>query len=115
MLLPAVFRRNAEAVSADGFRKARWRFNHKDQPGKEAQRVGGDMRCDIGPEEQRQGMVHQIDKQRSIDEIGHAAGLKIKQPVAQRKDHIHHPQAQQHGNDALGFIHPRIAAAVALI
>ena len=37
--------------------------HYKHQSGKEAQRVRGDMRRDVSPEEQRQRVMHQIDKQ----------------------------------------------------
>jgi hypothetical protein len=40
------------------------------------------MRRDVSPEEQRQRVMHQINKQRRIDEVGHAAGLKVQQAVA---------------------------------
>lgn len=56
--------------------------NNKDQPGKEAQRVGGDMRRNIGSEEECQRVVHQINKQRCVDEIGHPVGFKIQQAMA---------------------------------
>ncbi len=73
------------------------------------------MRRDVGAEKQRQRMMHQINEQRRINEIGDARGFKVQQPMPQRKDHIHHPQSQHHSNHAFGFIHPCIAAAITLI
>jgi hypothetical protein len=61
--LPAVFLKGSaerdpqmDFVDSDG-------QSTKHQPGKEAQRVGGDMRCDVSPEEERQRVMHQINKQ----------------------------------------------------
>ncbi len=63
----------------------------KHQTGKEAQRVRGDMRGDVSPEEERERVMHQINKQRRIHEVGHAAGLKVQQAVAEREYYVHHP------------------------
>lgn len=67
--------------------------NHKDQAGEEAQRIRGDMRRYVRPEKQRQRMVNQVDKQRSINEIGDATGFKIQQtmPRANTTLTIHRP------------------------
>ena len=89
--------------------------NHKDQAGEEAQRIRGDMRRNVRPEKQRQRMVNQVDKQRSINEIGDATGFKIQQTMAKGEHHVNHPQAHQHRYHALCLIHPRVPAAIALI
>lgn len=56
-----------------------------------------------------------VNKQRSIDEIGYARRLEVQQAMAERKDHIDHPQPKHHGDHRFRFIHPAVAGAVLLV
>lgn len=81
---------NAKAGSAD-FIQHDGNANHKEtRPVKKPSAFEAICGVMYAPEKQRQRMVNQVDKQRSINEISDATGFKIQQTMAKGEHHVNH-------------------------